>query len=135
MTALPLLTSTDLDRLATRAPDSGHPCTCRGTVAAGWQSMPLSLPDTQLRDIGTLIDGDPEEASYAEFHPAGTRYWSETAPIAPRYFPYNRCTVSECVACSRVFLRYMEGGGYFVDRRIRALDANLIVDAPLGQHP
>lgn len=131
MTDLPRLASADLARLARRAPRLEQTCTCSGTSLAGWQSMPLSLPETQLRDIGTLLEGDPDEASYAEFHPDGTRYWSEAAPIAPRYFPYNRCTVCECVACGRTFLRYTEGGGYFVDRRIRALDADLIVDAPL----
>jgi len=132
MTSLPHLTSADLERLATRAPRSGNTCQCVSAVSAGWQSMPLSLPDTQLHDVGTLVDGDPGEASYAEFHPDGTRYWSDTAPIAPRYFPYNRCTVAECAVCGRAFLYYTEGGGYFVDRRIRALDAKLIVDAPLG---
>jgi hypothetical protein len=69
-------------------------------------------------------------ATYDEYHPAGTRYASDDAPIAPRHFPYNRCNVSRCVTCGRLYLRYQEGGGYFIDQRIRALDPALIVDAP-----
>jgi hypothetical protein len=39
--------------------------------------------------------------------------------------------VWECSVCGRLYLRYTEGGGYFVDRRIRAVSANLIEDVPL----
>ncbi|MBB5503070.1 hypothetical protein HDG37_007309 [Paraburkholderia sp. MM5384-R2] len=30
-----------------------------------------------------------------------------------------------------LYMRYVEGGGYFVDRRIRAVNADLIEDVPL----
>jgi len=72
-----------------------------------------------------------DEATVAEFHPEGTDYWAPQAPIAPRYFPFNRCDAWECSVCSRVYLRYTEGGGYFVDQRIRALTHAALVDAPL----
>jgi hypothetical protein len=35
------------------------------------------------------------------------------------------------VACARPLLRYTEYGGYYVEERIRDLDARLLVDAPL----
>ena len=58
-------------------------------------------------------------------------YESEDAPIAPRYYPYNRCTVSRCMNCGRNYLRYNEAGGYFTELRIRALQPGLLVDAAL----
>jgi len=33
--------------------------------------------------------------------------------------------------CGRCYLRYTEGGGYFVDQRIRLLKASLLADAAL----
>ena len=113
----------------TRSAENG--CGCGKTPLAGWQSMPLSFDETTLDEIGTLMPPGIDEPSYEEYLPEGTSYWADAAPIAPRYFPYNRCTVSRCRACTAVFLRYTEGGGYFVDRRIRALDAARIQDVPL----
>ena len=52
------------------------------------------------------------------------------APIAPAYFPYNRCDVWQCRACARVYLRYTEYGGYYEDERVRALDPALVDDTP-----
>ncbi|HXR02827.1 MAG TPA: hypothetical protein VN798_20855, partial [Pseudomonas sp.] len=63
-----------------------------------------------------------------EYHPQGSSYWSLNAPIAPQFFPYNRCRVWECVTCSRIFLRYAEAGAYHIEQRIRSLDPALIVD-------
>ncbi len=120
-----------LKELAARSQDASEPCSCIKTPIDGWNSTPLSLPEDQLRELGTLNDSGEEEPTFAEYHPDGTRYWSVDAPIAPRYFPYNRCNVYECTVCGRSFLRYQEGGGYFVDRRIRLLNGALIVDAPL----
>ncbi len=120
-----------LIEFASRSQAVSEPCLCTKTPVDGWESMPLSLPEAQLLEVGTLIAAEDEEPTFGEYHPDGTRYWSADAPIAPRYFPYNRCTVWECAVCRRSFLRYTEGGGYFVDRRIRRLNAALIVDAPL----
>jgi hypothetical protein len=107
------------------------PCACTKTPLEGWQSQPLSLDETQFREIGSLLPEDDPEPSFSEHLPGKTNYWSADAPIAPRYFPYNRCGVWECSICGRLYLRYTEGGGYFVDRRIRAVRADLIEDVPL----
>lgn len=121
-----------LIELARRAEQTAPgPCTCTRTPLDGWQSQPLSLDERQLEQIGTLVSGDEAEPTFAEHLPGGARYWSEDAPIAPRYFPYNRCGVWQCSLCARLYLRYTEGGGYFVDQRIRALRASLIEDVPL----
>lgn len=108
-------------------------CTCTRTPLDGWQSQPLSLDETQFEEIGTLLPPDDPEPSYSEYLPGKTTYWAADAPIAPRYFPYNRSSVWRCTTCGRLYLRYVEGGGYFVDRRIRALKAELIEDAPLPE--
>lgn len=121
-----------LRELAERAERTEPPlCTCTKTPLDGWQSQPLSLDERQLEQIGTLVCADEAEPTFAEHLPGETGYWSEHAPIAPRYFPYNRCGVWKCTLCARVYLRYTEGGGYFVDQRIRALKAHLIEDVPL----
>ena len=71
------------------------------------------------------------EPTFEEFHPEGTRYDSPLAPFAPQFFPCNRSDVFSCNRCQRVLLRYTEFGGYYVDHRVRALNADLVVDAPL----
>jgi hypothetical protein len=106
-------------------------CACAIDSFREWSRVPVEFPQAQMRTVGTL-QGDPYvEATYAEYHPQGTGYWSADAPIAPRYFPYNRCTVQQCTVCGRVCLSYVEAGGYYVEPRIRALDPGLLVDAPL----
>lgn len=107
-------------------------CQCTRTPLDGWASLPNSLPDAQLEAVGTLLDQqDTQEPTFSEFHPDGTSYWAVDAPIAPRYFPYNRSNVCRCRECGRLYLRYQEGGGYFVDQRIRRVNPALIVDASL----
>lgn len=91
--------------------------------------MPASLSDSDFLEVGTLLQDPFTEPTFDEFHPQGTRYDSPDAPIAARYFPYNRCTVATCKKCARAYLRYTEAGGYFVDRRIRGLNPELLVDA------
>jgi hypothetical protein len=115
-------------RAEAKAPD---PCACTKTPLDGWQSQPLSLDETQFREIGTLVSEHDPEPTFAEYLPGKTSYWSADAPIAPLYFPYNRCGVWECLSCGRLYLRYTEGGGYFVDRRIRAVRLILIQDVAL----
>ncbi|QTO46621.1 hypothetical protein [Burkholderia latens] len=129
MSALPYLDHAALLTLAAEAAAIDQPCVCTKTSLAGWTSLPLSLQHAQLVEVATLAPPGQPEPAYDEYHPAGTRYWSDDAPIAPRHFPYNRCNVSRCTSCARLFLRYQEGGGYFIDQRIRALDHALIVDA------
>ena len=105
------------------------PCSCIAVSLAAWQALPLSLDGDRFADIGTLMTDPYDEPTFAEYHPAGTRAYSEDAPIAPRFYPYNRCTVARCMACGRVYLRYNEAGGYFTELRIRALQPALLVDA------
>jgi len=107
------------------------PCNCTRTPLDGWNSQPVSLDEERLQEVGTLCVASDPEPSYQEYLPQGVDYWSSEAPIAPRYFPYNRCTVWQCTQCARLYLRYTEGGGYFVDRRIRAVRSALIQDVPL----
>lgn len=125
-----LLDSDDLRRLARAFVTGPLPCAaCAMLVCPGWESLPGSFDRARLRCVGTLKSTGDEEPTLAEHHPAGTHGWSADAPIAPAFFPYNRCAVWLCVACARPFLRYTEYGGYYVDERIRALDGNLVVDA------
>jgi hypothetical protein len=129
---LPHLDASSLVELARRAEAGALPaCSCTRTPLDGWTTLPLSLGDEQLREVATLMAESYDEPSFSEYLPGGVRYTSPEAPIAPLYFPYNRCGVWECVKCGRAYLRYMEGGGYFVDRRIRALKSALVVDVPL----
>jgi hypothetical protein len=107
------------------------PCSCTQVSLVAWQALPLSLELNRFEDIGTLLDDPYADPTFAEFHPAGTRYHSENAPIAPRFYPYNRCSVARCMQCGRCYLRYNEAGGYFTEWRIRALQSALVVDAAL----
>ncbi|QGZ39075.1 hypothetical protein [Pseudoduganella flava] len=124
------LTFKALQEWAARSDAVTAPCMCPGDAAAGWISYPVTLDPAQCTPVGTLVEDPYAEATFAEYHPDGTRYDSVQAPIAPRWYPYNRCQVTRCRDCGRAYLQYTEAGGYFVDRRIRALRAALLVDAP-----
>lgn len=131
MADLPLLDSAALRVLAQRsaATATAMACNCAVQPLPSWCSTPLWFPETQLHDVGTLLADPFQEPGFAEYHPHGTRYESADAPVVPRYFPYNRCTVAACERCGRTYLRYNETGGYFFDRRIRALDRpELVID-------
>jgi hypothetical protein len=117
--------------LGQRTASATRACACSTTPFIGWESLPLSFPASQLQEVGTLRGDAYDEPSFAEFHPAGTTYWSKDAPIAMRHYPYNRCSVWTCKECGRCFLRYTEAGGYYVEQRIRTLIPELIVDAAL----
>jgi len=128
---LPLLSHDDLQALAPAAAGAVPACaTCAALVCPGWESVPSSFDRTALRRVGTLRPPGDDEPTLQEHHLAGTHGWSVDAPIAPAFFPYNRCEVWACVACARPFLRYTEYGGYYEDERIRALDGRWLTDAP-----
>jgi hypothetical protein len=131
MTALPRLDFAALDELARQSAGVTVACACTAFPLAGWESVPMSLDDVAMREVGTLRPAGEDEPTFVEYHDKGTRYWSADAPIAPRYFPYNRCSVWQCEACTRSYLRYTEAGGYYVEQRIRALAPELLIDAPL----
>jgi hypothetical protein len=117
---------------------SPQKCQCALGPCAGWESVTQERwPALQMTVVGSLREEQEEgspafgrEPTFEEFHPQGTRYDSPLAPIAPPFFPYNRCDVFACNRCQRVLLKYTEFGGYYVDHRVRALNGDLVVDAP-----
>jgi hypothetical protein len=123
---------TDLMALAERSQATRQACTCVIDSYRGWTRIPADFPESQMRTVGTLVDDPYQEATFAEYHPQNTDYWSASAPIALRHYPTNRCSVLQCSVCGRACLKYVEAGGYYVEPRIRALDPELIVDAALG---
>ena len=126
--SLPLLTGEDLVRLAESATKACQ--SCAGIPAGGWEAVPGGFDRGVLLRVGTLRRSAEEEPTQLEHHPAGTNAWSPHAPIAPAFFPYNRCDVWVCAQCKRPFLRYTEYGGYYVEDRIRPVDGALVDDAP-----
>ena len=127
--SLSLLTVEDLIRLASAALS---PCPhCAAISARGWESVPGAFDRNTLRQVGTLRQTGDEAPTLQEHHPGPTNAWSPDAPIAPAFFPYNRCDVWECGSCRRPFLRYTEYGGYYVEERIRPVDPALVVDPAL----
>jgi hypothetical protein len=104
-------------------------CACGALKCAGWESLSATFDASLLRLVGCTNDRDPyDEPTLEEHHPQGTRYDAADAPIAIGHFPYNRCEIWQCVHCTRPFLRYTEYGGYYVDQRIRELNAALLID-------
>jgi hypothetical protein len=126
--SLPFLDAAGLRQVAEA--HTGQPCpACAAVKAPGWEAIPGSLDRDQLRKVGTLRHPEMEDPTLAEYHPGSTNAWSADAPIAPAFFPYNRCDVWQCAQCGRPFLRYTEYGGYYVEERIRELASRLVVDA------
>jgi len=123
------LTSSDLKALSQKAATA---CQCALKICKGWESVGDDRwPAAQMVKAGTLRPELPEgqfELSFEEFHPEGTRYDSPDAPIAVDYFPYNRCDVFKCTTCQCAVLKYTEYGGYYVDHRVRLVDAAKVVD-------
>jgi len=120
-----------LTRLAQASAAVTTACTCNKIPLTAWSALPFTLNLNGFEEVGALFDDAYDEPTFAEFHPAGTRYESDNAPIALNFYPYNRCTVTRCLECGRCYLRYNEAGGYFTELRIRALRPDLIVDVPL----
>jgi hypothetical protein len=127
------LTAEALRALAQRH-DGAAPCpSCAPLACPGWEAFPGSVPKSALRQVGSLRADAYDEPTLEEYHPGGTDYWSPRAPIAPAFHPYNRCDVWACAQCGRPFVLYTEYGGYYEEKRIRAVDAALVTDAtPAG---
>ena len=117
---VPVLDTEGLLRFAGQRPRQPCPA-CAAVRAPGWEALPASLDRAALRQVATLRRPEVEEPTLEEHHPNGTHGWSPDAPIAPAFFPYNRCEVWQCVGCGRTFLRYTEYGGYYMEERIREL--------------
>ena len=124
--ALPRLHADDLRRLPDLAATPPE-CACKSLVCAGWESMSVPPTEPLLRHLGTLRNADDADPTVEELHSDGSRYGSPNAPIAPAWFPYNRCEVWACSACGRGFLQYTEFGGYYVDHRLREVDPRRVV--------
>jgi hypothetical protein len=118
---LPVLDTPALRDFAERHAVPGCPA-CAALRAPGWEALPGGFDAAALRKVATLRQPGVEDPTLEEHHPAGTGSWSPEAPIAPAFFPYNRCDVWQCRQCGRPFLRYTEYGGYYVEERIRELD-------------
>lgn len=101
-------------------------CACARLVCPAWESIPGPVGEPLLRHLGSLRDPADEDPTLEEWHAGATRYGSPDAPIAPAWFPYNRCEVWACRHCGRGFLQYTEFGGYYVDHRIRQVDPALV---------
>ena len=110
--------------------DQPHaPCQCSLQHCAGWESVnDTAWPASQMQQVATLRDPEVYEPTFEEHHPNGTRYESAEAPVALKFFPYNRCDLHACSTCQQHVLRYTEFGGYYVDHRARRLDAEKISD-------
>jgi len=55
--------------------------------------------------------------------PAGFCYGAP-CPVAPEFFPHNRCDLWRCADCQRLLLRHTEFGGDSIDHRIREPGSN-----------
>ena len=125
-----VLSAAALRRMAQSKPQA---CDCALKACRGWESVSDDRwPAAQMALAGTLRQPVPQgqtEPTYEEFHPNGTRYESANAPVAPGYFPFNRCDVYACTRCQCAVLKYTEYGGYYVDPRVRLVDADLVVDS------
>ena len=91
---MPRIAFKSLMRLALASASVTKPCSCNKESLVAWRALPLSLELDRFEEVGTLFDDPYDEPTFAEFHPAGTRYDSDAAPIAPAFYPYNRCTVA-----------------------------------------
>lgn len=125
----PPLLSIDALRALADVARAGRCVLCAALNCPGWDSLPSTFDTDGLERVGTLRREDIDEPTLLEHHPQGTHGWSADAPIAPAFFPYNRCEVWCCRRCRRPFLRYTEYGGYYEDERIRELRADLLDDA------
>ena len=127
MSSVPFLNTPDA--LRQLANPTHTPCQCALQHCAGWESVnDTAWPAQQMTLVATLRDPEAYEPTFEEHHPNGTRYESADAPVALKFFPYNRCDVHACGQCQQHVLRYTEFGGYYVDHRARRLNAALITD-------
>lgn len=128
----PLLNAQSLMDLATRTSAADPACQCMARDLTGWEGWPATFLESSFTRIATLAEHPEEDATLEEFHPAGTSYWSFDAPIAPRYYPYNQCSVWACTHCERLYLRHDDHGAYHCEPRIRRVSAQWVVDAAHG---
>jgi hypothetical protein len=130
------ISSAVMDEALVRVAASAAPtqaCTCAVGPCLAWESLAEGRwPAAQMDKLGTLRDAELYEPTFEEFHPQGTRYDSVDAPVALKFFPYNRCDVFSCQQCQRSLMRYTEFGGYYVDHRVRELRPELLPSPSAG---
>ena len=119
-----VLTAQELFHLASQ--HNGHTCSnCTAHDFSCWETILSTFDRNQLKQVGTLKDLGGDDI-WDEHHPNGTTMWSDNAPIAVKFHPYARSDVYQCQTCQKVYLRYTEYGGYYVDERIRVVKPELI---------
>ena len=119
------------DALRRVMPGAAHACQCALQRCTGWDSVgQADWPRAHMHAVGTLRDPALDEPTFEEHHPQGTRYESPQAPVAVKFFPYNRCDVFACQQCQQTVLRYTEFGGYYVDPRARRIAPEQVIDTP-----
>ena len=127
MSSVPFISTPEALRQLVNKPHTS--CQCSLQHCAGWESVnDTTWPAAQMQQVATLRDPEVYEPTFEEHHPLGTRYESADAPVALKFFPYNRCDVYACSKCQQHVLRYTEFGGYYVDQRARRLNTALLVD-------
>ena len=125
MSNIPFITSAQV--LKELAEQKHSNCQCVLQRCAGWESVnDTEWPAEYMQQVATLRDPDVYEPTFEEHHPNGTRYDSVDAPVAVKFFPYNRCDVFACSKCQQHVLRYTEFGGYYIDHRARRLNAETV---------
>jgi hypothetical protein len=123
------LPQADAAQLSQWSAANAQECSCALGACAGWESITESRwPAEQTKAVATLRRADEYEPTFEEHHPQGTRYESPLAPVAARFFPYNRCVIHQCNRCERYLMRYTEYGGYYVDHRARCLNGAPVAD-------
>jgi hypothetical protein len=126
--ALPVFDPAALRALAEASAAVAADCACLRPPARAWIDLPPQRSG-QLEPLGQ-ISAAPARASWQERHADAQGYWSERAPIAAHWYPYNRCELARCRDCGRAFLRYDESGGHAPQARLRLLDPDLLDFTP-----
>ena len=130
-----IITLVDIKQIAELSSMESKACSCIRGLSQGWETLPKALEaSTLLRFIGEITIDKEEELTLDEYHPNGTNFWSEDAPVYFEFFPYNISSIWGCTRCSRAFLRFTEAGAYHSEQRIRILRMPPISNPPQEQH-
>lgn len=122
-----ILTPKNVRQIAELSSLESNACSCIRGLSQGWETLPKVLEASNLlRFIGEITIDKEQDLTLDEYHPNGTHFWSEDAPIYFEFFPYNISSVWGCKHCSRAFLRFTEAGAYHSEQRIRILRTPLL---------
>ena len=83
----------------------------------------------RLELIGEIANNEKnvKNNGYKEYHPNGTNYWSENAPVALAFYPYHESKVLRCPDCYSVFLHYVEYQGHAPQKRVRWINKKVVI--------